>query len=155
MSASALLPIAGVAAATLAREAISAVGSGLSFAAELMRQGRGEEADAAAEASPLAAARASLAEGLTAFARRLRQQLAAAGLAVSSPIELYADGLGGVEVGGEHPLSKAIEAIVAADESLRQQFTALGGANERLNGQDKHEFGLSIDGARTDVIPKP
>ena len=151
---SALLPIAGVAAASLAREAVSAVGNGLSFAAELVRQGRGEPAATAAGPSELTTAREQFTAALSQFARRLRQHLEAAGLAVSGPIELAADGLGGIAVGGRHPQGGAIEALLAADESLREQFASLAAGYELLEGGDRHEFGLLIDGDEAEVIAR-
>lgn len=150
---SALLPIAGVAAASLAREAVSAVGSGLSFAAELVRQGRSEATESEAQESEFGAAREQFAAALSQFARRLRQHLEAAGLAVSRPIELAADGLGGIDVGGNHPQQATIEDLLAADDSLREQFASLAEGYELLSdGSSRHEFGLLIDGDEAEVI---
>ena len=155
MSAASLLPIAGVAAASLAREAVSAVSNGLSFAAELVRQGRGAESAPTAAESQLAAAREQFSAALSQFARRLRQHLEAAGLAVGGPIELTADGLGGIEVGGAHPQSATIEALLAADNSLREQFAALADGYELLEAGSRHEFGLLVDGDQGEVIQQP
>jgi len=153
MAVSALLPIAGVAAVSLAREAVSAVGSGLSFAAELVRQGRGDGASPAADESAITAAREQFTAALSQFAKRLRQHLEAAGMAVSGPIELAADGLGGIEVGGNHPQQAAIEELLAADGSLREQFVSLAEGYELLSdGSRRHEFGLLIDGNHAEVI---
>ena len=153
MAMSALLPFAGVAAASLAREAVSAVGSGLSFAAELVRQGRGEAPEPATGESEFSAAREQIAAALSQFARRLRQHLEAAGLAVSGPIELVADGLGGIEVGGNHPQQSSIEQLLAADESLRDQFASLAEGFELLSDDTgRREFGLLIDGDEAEVI---
>jgi hypothetical protein len=145
MPVSSLLSIAGIAAAgSLAREAVSAVGSGLSFAAELARQGRREEI------APATGERDSAQEQFTAalsqFARRLQQRLAAAGLAVTAPIELAADGLGGIDVSGNHPQQSAIEQLLASDEGLREQFAALAEDHALLTGESRHEFGVMIDG---------
>jgi len=152
MAVSALLPIAGVAAASLAREAIGAVGSGLSFAAELVRQNKGDAPERTAGQSELAAARGQFTAALSQFARRLRQHLESVGLAVAGPIELAADGLGGMEVGGQHPQQGAIEQLLAVDESLREQFAALAEGYEQLAGSSRHEFGLLIDGDEAEVI---
>jgi hypothetical protein len=155
MAVSALLPIAGVAAASLAREAVSTVGSGLSFAAELVRQGRGEATEPAAGKSEFAAAREQFTAALSQFARRLRQHLEAAGLSISGPIELAADGLGGIEVGGNHPQQGAIEQLLAVDESLRDQFASLAEGFELLSDdKGRHEFGLLIDGDEAEVIAR-
>ncbi len=152
MAPSALLPIAGVAAASLVREAATAVGSGLSFAAELVRQGRGEGAEPSQGQSEPSALGEQFTAALSQFARRLAQHLAAAGLVVSGPIELAADGLGGIEVRGNHPQSNAIESLLAADESLREQFAALAEGYERFHGGSRHEFGLLIDGDEVEVL---
>ena len=153
MATSALLPIVGVAAASLAREAASAVGSGLSFAAELMRQGRGVGAETSQAQSELDSFRERFTAALSQFSRRLKQHLTAAGLVVSGPIELAADGLGGIEVGGNHPQRGSIESLLAADESLREQFTSLAEGFELLSdGGRRHEFGLLIDGDEAEVL---
>jgi hypothetical protein len=153
MPLSPLLPIAGVAAASLAREAASAVESGLSFAAELMRQGRGEAAVPATGNWEINQAREQFTAVLWQFARRLKQHLAAAGLVVSGPIELAADGLGAIEVGGNHPQAPTIEALLAADDSLREQFASLAERYELLSdGGRRHEFALLIDGDEAEVI---
>jgi hypothetical protein len=151
MPVSSLLSIAGIAAAgSLAREAVSAVGSGLSFAAELARQGKGEEI------APATGERDSAQEQFTAalsqFARRLQQHLAAAGLAVTAPIELAADGLGGIDVSGNHPQQSAIEQLLATDEALREQFAALAEYDAQLTGGSRHEFGLLIEGDAAEVF---
>ncbi len=129
------------------------MGSGLSFAAELVRQGRGGEAELTAGQSQIASARAEFVAALSQFARRLAQHLQAAGLAVSGPIELAADGLGGIGVGEHHPQSGAIGALLAADDALRDQFAALAERFEQLSDNNsRHEFGLLIDGERAEVI---
>lgn len=145
MPVSSLLSIAGIAAAgSLAREAVSAVGSGLSFAAELARQGRGEELAPATDERD--SAQEQFAAALSQFARRLQQRLAAAGLAVTAPLELAADGLGGIDVGGNHPQRSAIEQLLASEEALREQFAALAEHHAEMTGVSRHEFGLLIDG---------
>jgi hypothetical protein len=150
MAATSLLSIAGVAAAaTLAREAVSAVGSGLSFAAELARQGREEET---APADGRDSAQEQFATVLAQFARRLHQRLASAGLATSVPIELAADGLGGIDVGDSHPQQAAIEQLLAADDSLREQFAALAERHSQTTGNSRHEFGLLIEGDVAEVL---
>ena len=154
MALSALLPIAGVAAASLAREAIGAVGSGLSFAAELVRQGPGDAPEPAAAQAEFAAVRKQFTAALAQFARRLRQHLEAAGLAVAGSIELTADGLGGIEVGGNHPQQGAIEQLLSVDESLREQFASLADLHEQLAGSSRHEFGMLIDGVDAEVITR-
>jgi len=151
MPVSSLLSIAGIAAAgSLAREAVSAVGSGLSFAAELARQGRGEVIAPATDERD--SAQQQFATALSQFARRLRQHLAAAGLAVSAPIELSADGLGGIDVGSNHPQQAAIDQLLASDEALRGQFAALAEHHADLTGSSRHEFGLLIEGDAAEVF---
>jgi hypothetical protein len=152
MSASALLPIAGVAVAALAGEAASALGSGLSFAAELLRPSTDEGAGPAAPSSSLPSARERFAASLAQFARRLKQHMEAAGLAASGPIEIAADGLGGIDVANQHPQGSMIEALFESDSGLRDQFTALAEAYELLGDGSRHEFGLLIDGENAELI---
>jgi hypothetical protein len=140
---------------SLAREAVSAAGSGLSFAAELVRQGRTAANEPQASDSGITAARQQFAAALTQFARRLQQHLKSAGLAVAGPIELAADGLRGIEVGSNHPQQAAIEQLLAGDDSLREQFAALAeGYEQFFEGSSRHDFGLLIDGDEAEVIPK-
>jgi hypothetical protein len=146
-----LMPIATAAAASLAREAVAAIGSGLSFAAELVRQ---DQATQPARAGGPPAARAQLAHSLQQFAGRLRHRLVQAGLSLAGTIELAADGLGGIEVGGSHPHKAAIEELLAADESLVAHFRSLAEQSALLTGDSRHHFRLLIDEDGAEPIPE-
>ena len=152
MSATALLPIVGVAAAAAIREAASAVGSGLSFAAELVRQGRAGEAQPPSGQTDTPAAGEQFSAALAQFVRRLKEHLSAAGLAISGRLELRADGLGGIGVGSEHPQSSEIESVLTADDALRDEFAALAEGYTLLEGGSRHEFGLLVRGDQAEVM---
>jgi hypothetical protein len=56
-------------------------------------------------------------------------------------------------VGDSHPQQAVIEQLLAADDSLRQQFASLAEGYELLSdGSSRHEFELLIDGDEAEVI---
>ena len=152
-----LLPIAGTAALSLARETVGAIGSGLSFAAELLRQDN-DEARAAREPAPIdlppSAAQERFEQALADFVARLRQRLAVLGIDLDEPLALEGDGLGGIQVDGDRPDRAAIEQSLAGDrqllaefQQLAEQYAALGGSHDGLGG-----FGLVIGGEEAQAV---
>ena len=81
---------------------------------------------------------------------RLQQRLAAAGVASSQPLELVSDGLGGVQVSGDHPDRALIEQTLNGDPALLAQFQQLGQQSRQLSPsereRDRRDFGLVIAG---------
>jgi hypothetical protein len=138
-----LASVGGIAALAAVREAASAVSSGLSFAAELVRQGRGEE-PAASDAIPADTAYTRFSASLQQFAERLRQRLSQVGVDLTNALELTADGLGGIDAQGPEPDRAALEQLLASDESLRRDFTDLASEHADLSGQSRHDFGLLL-----------
>jgi len=156
-SMSPLLPIAGTAALSLARETVGAIGSGLSFATELLRQDN-DAARAASEPAPIdlppSAAQERFEQALADFVARLRQRLAILGIDVGDPLALESDGLGGIQVDGERPDRAAIEQSLAGDpqllaefQKLAEQYAALMGGDDRLG-----DFGLLIGEDCVEVV---
>ncbi len=152
-----LLPIAGTAALSLARETVGAIGSGLSFATELMRQDNDRLAESAAPqpiALPPSAAEEKFEAALRDFVSRLRQRLATAGIDASGTLELTSDGLGGVQVGGDRADRSAIEQALAEDPQLMAQFSALAEQQAALGGgvDQFADFGLRIGEEGAEVV---
>jgi hypothetical protein len=148
-----LASVGGIAALAAVREAASAVGSGLSFATELVRQASGTKA-AASETDPAETAYSRFSASLGQFAERLRQRLAQIGVDLTSALELSADGLGGIEAQGPEPERAALEAILASDESLHREFTHLASEHAELTGHSRHDFGLLLAPDRAEVLPE-
>jgi hypothetical protein len=117
----------GAAAVTVGRGAATAVGNGLSFASELLRAA-GAPATAT-EGQPSAAAndRTSLTQRIDELRERIRQQLAAAGICLSQPVELTGNGAGGIAVAADHPQRAAIEKALGSDFLLEHDFNQLAG----------------------------
>jgi hypothetical protein len=125
MAGGALWPVIGVAGIGLARAATAAVGEGLSFAAALTRglSPSAEESDAAKQTAA-DDVREALKRRIEAFADRIKQQLAAAGIDVSQALTLTSDGLGGITA-GDHPQRAAIEELLEGDVLLLRDFDRL------------------------------
>jgi hypothetical protein len=130
MSGAMLWPIAGAASVGLARATAVAVNSGLSFAAELAQEMSGAAISADSRAKGAAnGRREAIQRRIEQFAERVKQQLEAAGIDLSKPLTLTADGLGGLTP-GDHPQRAAIEELMQTDYLLLRDF-------ERL--QDEHQ----------------
>lgn len=146
MSLSPLLPAAGIAAAALARGAVSAVESGLSFASQLCR------GDSPPDPPPVDVqpTRPEFEADLRDFSRLLQQRLAAAGVGQSGQLDLVSDGLGGVQVSGDHPDRARIEQTLNGDVALLARFQQLAEQAKALNptddSPDRRDFGLAIAG---------
>jgi hypothetical protein len=116
----------GAAALTVGRGAVGAVGNGLSFAAELVRAASGGSADAAqAQGRQAEAAKAAIKSRTDELRQRVEQQLAAAGVQLSQPVDLVSNGQGGIAVAGPHPQQAAIEEAVGSDVLLERDFNQL------------------------------
>jgi hypothetical protein len=118
----------GAAALTVGSGALSAVGNGMSFAAELVRAASGS-APASAEANPLQsnAAQVAIKARTDELSRRIQQQLAAAGIDLFEPVELVSNGQGGIAVAGSHPQQALIEQALGSDVLLERDFNQLAG----------------------------
>jgi hypothetical protein len=114
----------GAAALTLGRGAASAVGNGLSFAAELLRAAGGSSStEQASDVS--AAAQKALKPQIDAMQQRIQQQLTAAGIQLTQPVDLVSNGQGGIAVAGPHPQQAAIEEVLGSDILLERDFNNL------------------------------
>src|SRR6185503_3830929 len=117
----------GVAAVTVGRGAATAVGNGLSFASELLKAAGSPAAAGDNNASATANERAALTQRIDAIKDRIRQQLAAAGISLTQPVELSSNGAGGIAVAAGHPQHAAIEAALGNDYLLEHDFNQLAG----------------------------
>jgi hypothetical protein len=135
MASASLWPVIGAASIGLARAATAAVGEGLSFAAELARGSKADEQPAKAEQQ-----RNELERRIEAFAARIKQQLADAGIDVSQPLTLTDDGLGGIAA-ANHPQRAAIEELLEGDFLLLRDFDSL---KDEYEASAADEFQLSI-----------
>lgn len=148
MSVSPLLPVAGIAAATLAQGAVAAVDRGLSFAAELLRPSKPTEVAAANSKNEITGQKFE--QAVRDFARRLQERLAMAGVSSSQPIELVSDGQGGVQVSGDHPERALIEQTLNGDQQLLTEFQKLADQCRQLapseEERDRRDFGLFLAG---------
>jgi hypothetical protein len=149
-----LLPIAGTAALSLARETVGAIGSGLSFAAQLLRQDNDAALAAPPIALPASAAGEQFDNSLAAFVAHLRNRLASLGIDVREPLELESDGLGGIQIGGDRADRAAVEQALTGDrhlldefQKLAEQFAALGGEYDKVG-----KFGLLVGEDGAEVI---
>jgi len=115
----------GAAALTLGRGAASAVGNGLSFAAELLRAASGGSSSTEQTSGASATAQKALQSQIDTMQQRIQQQLAAAGIQLSQPVELASNGQGGIAVAGSHPQQAAIEEVLGSDVLLERDFNNL------------------------------
>src|SRR4051812_24165751 len=115
----------GAAALTLGRGAAGAMGNGLSFAAELLRAASGGPSTAQREVDPSAAPQQALKLQIDAMQQRIQQQLAAAGIQLTQPVDLVSNGQGGIAVAGPHPQQAAIEEVLGSDVLLERDFNNL------------------------------
>jgi hypothetical protein len=142
---------AGAAALTVGRGAFSAVGNGLSFAAELMRAATGTTADSSAADNQQSAAKAAIQQRSDELSQRIQQQLLAAGIQLTQPVELTSNGAGGIAVAGAHPQQAAIEAVLGSDVLLERDFNQFAGDyNEFVESSGTGEFPPTL----TISIPK-
>jgi hypothetical protein len=148
MNVSPLIPAAGIAAMALARGAAGAVQGGLAFAAELLRP------DDSQQPAPIIAPVPRPEEfqaALRDFAGKLRERLAAAGVSASHEIELLSDGLGSIQVSGDHPERALIEQTINGDAGLLAEFHALADQCRKLSPpqteeRDRRDFGMILAG---------
>jgi hypothetical protein len=117
----------GAAAVTVGRGAATAVGNGLSFASELLRAAGAPAAAGDRNASATANDKAALTQRIDAIKEQIRQQLAAAGISLSQPVELTSNGAGGIAVAADHPQRAAIESVLGSDFLLEHDFNQLAG----------------------------
>lgn len=114
----------GAAALTVGTGALTAVGNGLSFAAELAR-GAGGSTSAAEGSGPNHKHDHALQPQIKELRQRALQCLAEAGVELSEPVDLISNGQGGIAVVGPHPQQAAIEAALSADVLLEHDFQRL------------------------------
>jgi hypothetical protein len=141
MASAALWPVIGAAGIGLARAATAVVGEGLSFAAELARGSNSEIHPDEAEQQ-----REQMRSRIEAFAARIKQQLAEAGIDVSQPLTLTDDGLGGIAA-LDHPQRAAIEELLESDYLLLRDFDRLQDDYEAAAAGDNslpNEFRLVV-----------
>jgi len=141
----------GAAALTVGRGAASAVGDGLSFAAELLRAAGGAPATAERAANPSTAEKKALQLQIDEMQQRIQQQLAAAGIQVTQPLDLISNGQGGIAVSGPHPQQAEIEEALGSDFLLERDFNNLAMDYEEF--VDTHAAG-DLPPALMITIPK-
>jgi len=115
----------GAAALTMGRGAVTAVGNGLSFAAELVRATTCNATAAEDRSLKEQSAQAALKQRSELLRGRIQRQLASAGIQLSQPVELISNGQGGIAVAGPHPLAAAIEETLGSDVLLERDFNRL------------------------------
>lgn len=114
----------GAAAIAAGTGAISAVSSGLSFAAELTRS-KGSSTGAAAAHVERPNPNPALDSEIEQLRQRVERCLAEAGIQLSQPVELVSNGQGGIAVAGAHPQQAAIEQALSGDLLLEHDFQRL------------------------------
>jgi len=114
---------AGTAAVTVGRGVLGAAGGGLSFLAELAKATAGSVTQPAQETTTTKLD--AVADLVTALQNRIKEHLAAAGIRLTSPVELASNGAGGIAVLGPHPQQAAIEDSLASDLLLERDFHEL------------------------------
>jgi hypothetical protein len=127
MGPAAIGSVIGAAAVTAGRGAASAVGNGLSFAAELLRAAGGSAESTKDSSAQSNAAREQLKLRSDELAGRIRRQLASAGIDLFEPVELISNGQGGIAVAGPHPQQAVIEQALGSDVLLERDFHLLAG----------------------------
>ena len=141
----------GAAAVTAGRGAASAVGDGLSFAAELLRAAGGSAASTKETSEQSDAARQQMKLRTDELAGRIRRHLASAGIDLFEPVELISNGQGGIAVAGPHPQQAAIEEALGSDVLLERDFHLLATDYRELSEQDPT---ATIPSTLTISIPK-
>jgi hypothetical protein len=120
----------GAATVTVGRGALTAVGNGLSFLAQLADATSGIESPAEVRQNSVQAA---FKERCDQLRQRIERQLAACGIKLSQPVDLMSNGQGGVAVAGAHPQQSAIEAAISTDILLERDFNLLAQDAETSN----------------------
>src|SRR5262245_45359830 len=113
----------GAATLTVGQGAIAALGSGLSFLAQLTSATKdaGSETQRKTASSSYEVIKLRCDE----LQQRIQWQLAAFRIRLSKPVELVSNGQGGIAVAGSHPQAAEIEAALASDLLLERDFNLL------------------------------
>ncbi len=133
MSLTALLPAAIPGLAVLSAGVARVAASGLSFAAMLADPAETLPTAAISPSKPDLPA--ELQKELEQFAAMLKERLGGMGKSLSGPVELSADGLGGIEARGEEQDSRAVENLLAQDQELSSAFWQLARAFNQATDQ--------------------
>jgi hypothetical protein len=121
----------GTAAITFGRGVLSTAGKGMSFAAELLQGASGSSSNS--QASPSKNDQVDiLKQRMADMQQRVQQQLAAAGIQLTQPVDLVSNGQGGIAVAAPHPQQAAIEEALGSDVLLERDFNQLAGDYEEL-----------------------
>jgi len=131
----------GTAAIAFGRGVLSTAGKGMSFAAELL-QGAGGSSSNSQASPPKNDQLDSLKQRMADMQQRIQQQLAAAGIQLTQPVDLISNGQGGIAVAGPHPQQAAVEEALGRDVLLERDFNQLAGDYEEL-----------LSGTPTDDMP--
>jgi hypothetical protein len=115
----------GAAALTVGSGALGAVSNTLSFASELFKAAGGGGNAPESKADPIALQKALLQQRSDELRARIQQQLSAAGISLSQPVDLVSNGQGGIAVAGAHPQQAAVEAALGSDVLLERDFNNL------------------------------
>ena len=116
----------GTAALTFGRGVLSTAGKGMSFAAELL-QGAGGSSSNSQASPPKNDQLDSFKQRIADMQQRIQQQLTAAGIQLTQPVDLISNGQGGIAVAGPHPQQAAIEEALGSDILLERDFNQLAG----------------------------
>jgi hypothetical protein len=121
----------GTAALTFGRGVLSTAGKGMSFAAELLQGASGSSSNS--QASPAKNDQLdTLKQRMADMQQRIGQQLAAAGIQLTQPVDLVSNGQGGIAVAGPHPQQAAVEEALGSDVLLERDFNQLAGDYQEL-----------------------
>src|SRR6185437_3279211 len=99
----------GAAALTVGSGALGAVSNTLSFASELFKAASGGANAAESKNDPIALQKTILQQRTDELRARIQQQLSAAGISLSQPVDLVSNGQGGIALAGAHPQQAAID----------------------------------------------
>jgi hypothetical protein len=126
-------------AANAVSSGIQRIRDGLSFS-NVLTQTPAKDASSVATSphSEIAAndLRTQLETSLKKFRDAILRRFAGAGIDTSVPVQLHSDGLGGVNVAGQHPDRLAIEQLFASDEELTSTFNQLAAQHAQLQSLD-------------------
>lgn len=121
----------GAAALTVGKSAIGAVNNGLSFATQLVTPSSTTSASQN-KPSQMTADQVALKQRADELSQQIQQQLAAAGIQLSEPVELVSNGQGGIAVAADHPQAAAIQTALSSDILLERDFSMLSGDYEEF-----------------------
>ena len=85
------------------------------------------------------------------FQKRANLKLAASGVDTTRAVHLAAGPADSIEVADGHPDRAAIEQLLSTDKELRALFEAIAAAAEELEGIDRQQLELVLDGVEATI----